>query len=84
MYTHLAKGFATASQESLMVINRRKLNSCLQHFFEPFKAVKGQPPALLKCLSCDGYLPFEQAAEYAKGFAAAGGDPETVIEGFGR
>lgn len=84
MYSRLAKGFETVAVDDAMLVNRRKLNCCLQHFFRGPIAKNGKPVELLQCLVCEGYLPFEHAAEYAKGFAAAGGNPELVIEGFGR
>jgi hypothetical protein len=84
MYTHLAKGFATSAVDDAMRVNRRRLNSCMQHFFKGPLKRNGVAAELLQCMVCEGFLPLETAAEYARGFAAAGGDPETVIQGFGR
>lgn len=70
----------TAMQE-----NRRVLNKCLLHYFDTTGIFESaEAPALLRCVMCKGFLPFEQAAEYARGFAAAGGDPELVMPGFTR
>lgn len=66
--------------------NRRRLNSCPAHQFDVsgIDWERGFLPTRFTCMNCDGSLPELSAVEYARGFAAAGGNPETVIEGFGR
>lgn len=64
---------------------RARLYACAMHVFDT-KGVTSwsNAPASLTCAMCGEWLPTMEAAQYARGFAAAGGDPETVIEGFGR
>jgi len=84
MYSHLAKGFSEAAQDDAMAVNRRRLNSCSQHFFDSPKKVNGVAAALLRCVMCDGWMPLEWADQYARGFMHANGDPEVVLPGFTR
>lgn len=69
-----------------IAVNRQRLNSCPGHQFDASTIdwERGHLPSRFVCLRCDGWLPDLCAVEYARGFAAAGGDPELVIEGFGR
>lgn len=70
---------------SAIAENRQRLNGCLLHYFDTTGMFDAkEPPALLRCVMCQGILPLEIAAEYARGFAAAGGNPELVVPGFSR
>ncbi|AXC34286.1 hypothetical protein P7I17_gp32 [Escherichia phage Halfdan] len=61
--------------------NRRKLDACPRHLFDV-----GPPPYQLgqkvTCAICDGYMPVTDAAQYARGYMAAGGNPDDVIKNF--
>lgn len=66
--------------------NRRKLTACVLHSFDS-KTIdwhRGLVPATLLCTICGGREETLAAVAYARGYAAAGGDPEMVIEGFTR
>lgn len=63
---------------------RRVTDACAMHVFDCHGLDRKNPPLRLKCVMCTGSLPTMEAGAYAAGFAAAGGDPETVIEGYGR
>lgn len=86
MHSHPAESLAEANRAALVQANRRRLNGCGQHVFDcmPIDWANKIAPETLRCRVCGGILRFEEAAQYAKGFAAAGGNPEHVIEGFGR
>lgn len=58
--------------------NRIRLDSCKRHLFDPNDEVKAG--AKLICQSCKGKIDMLDAAEYIKGFKAAGGDPCLVWE----
>jgi hypothetical protein len=62
-----------------------RLWACAMHVFKPsvmaWKAA-GRPDRLT-CAMCLQWMPLMEASAYARGFAAAGGDAEAVIEGFG-
>lgn len=61
--------------------NREALNNCKQHSFIvpdaplPFKLK-------LKCSNCGSWMDAIQAMEYARGWKAAGRDPNEIIPGF--
>lgn len=61
--------------------NREALNNCKQHSFVvpdapfPFKLK-------LKCSNCGGWMDAIQAMEYARGWKAAGRDPNEIIPNF--
>lgn len=65
---------------------RARLYACTLHVFDMsnVEIAPGKLPARLTCVMCTEWLPTIEAAQYVRGFAAAGGDPEIVIEGFGR
>lgn len=69
-----------------IVTNRRRLNGCDAHHFDgtAIDWERGLLPARFVCLKCGGWLPDLAAVEYARGFAAAGGNPELVLPGFTR
>lgn len=62
-------------------VNREALNNCKQHSFVvpdaplPFKLK-------LKCSNCGGWMDAIQAMEYARGWKAAGRDPNEIIPDF--
>lgn len=70
-----------------VALNRQILNACPRpHQFDA-SAIdweRGHLPARFNCLRCGGWMADLQAVAYAEGIADAGGDPEAVIEGFGR
>lgn len=78
--------FRAAIVRDSVAVNRRILNGCTAHQFDAsvIDWERGLLPARFECLRCGGWLPELAAIEYARGFAAAGGDPDAVIEGFGR
>lgn len=61
--------------------NRKLLDGCLRHKFDI-----GEPPyrlgMQLHCLNCNGKLDAVQAYAYARGYEAAGRDPNEIIPGF--
>lgn len=61
--------------------NRRKLDACPRHLFDV-----GDPPYTLgqkvTCEICTGYMPVTDAAQYARGYMAHGGNPDDVIKNF--
>lgn len=61
--------------------NRIKLDACLKHRFNI-----GEPPYQLGekfvCANCAGTIDAVQAYAYARGFEAAGGNPNEIIPGF--
>lgn len=64
---------------------RATLYACAMHVFDTsgIELVASKIPHRLTCVMCKAWMPTLEAAAYARGFAAAGGDPQTVIEGFG-
>lgn len=64
---------------------RERLYACSMHVFNMGGIVieAGKIPPRLTCVMCTEWMPTMEAAAYARGFAAAGGDPNTIIEGFG-
>lgn len=63
---------------------RERLADCSMHVFamDGIERVAGKIPPRLTCVMCTEWMPTLEAAAYARGFKAAGGDPNTVIEGF--
>lgn len=61
--------------------NRNALEQCPRHDFE-----STNPPYEIgqkfKCRECKGLMPAIEALAYARGYQAAGGDPNKIIEGF--
>ncbi len=80
--TTLTQEFAQHAEEC----RREVLYSCPLHVFDMrgIEFVAGKIPARLTCVMCKQWFPTLEAASYARGFKAAGGDADTVIEGFGR
>lgn len=78
----LIEEFAQHAEEQ----RRAVLYSCSMHVFDTngIERKPGQIPDRLTCVVCKQWLPTMEACAYARGFAAAGGDPSIVIEGFGR
>lgn len=63
---------------------RERLANCPMHVFNMtgIELAAGKIPPRLTCVMCTEWLTTLEAAAYARGFKAAGGDPNTVIEGF--
>jgi len=61
--------------------NRKKLDECKQHAFADVS-----PPFYLgQCFVCDncgGHMQAVEACQYARGFHAAGGNPNLIIPNF--
>jgi hydrogenase maturation factor HypF (carbamoyltransferase family) len=61
--------------------NRRKLDECKQHAF-----IDASPPYHMyhafHCTNCGGHMQAIEAAQYARGFKAAGGNPNLIIPNF--
>lgn len=64
-----------------IALNRVKLDCCEQHEFETH-GVEVQIGKRVKCKRCGGEMSLIQANEYVRGFAAGGGNPELVWEGW--
>lgn len=58
--------------------NRVKLNGCAAHRVDPGKYKLGQK---MECENCHGTMNGPDFVLYAKGYAAAGGDPNDVWPG---
>lgn len=61
-------------------------NACGLHAFDTHGVDiwSATVPDRLLCVMCKETLPTLEAIQYARGFAASGNDPNTIIEGFGR
>lgn len=61
--------------------NRAKLDSCAKHKFD-----LGEPPFKLAskavCLNCGGKEALTAIGDYCKGYKAAGGNPNDIVENF--
>lgn len=68
------------------VESQQRRNACSLHVFDMrgIERIARKVPPRLRCVMCLEWMDTVEACAYARGFAAAGGDPETVIEGFGR
>lgn len=65
--------------------NMRVLSGCIVHRFNTREITDwSTAPERLECIHCGGHMTVPLAHSYATGWAAHGGDPELVIEGFGR
>jgi hypothetical protein len=56
--------------------NFEQLEACSAHHFDSTEPVK--PGLTVRCKKCGGLMTMQQAAMYATGFRAAGGDPNEV------
>jgi hypothetical protein len=63
---------------------RGRLIACPLHQFNMtgIERVAGKIPQRLTCIVCEEWMPTLEAAAYARGFQAAGGNPDLVIDGF--
>jgi hypothetical protein len=76
---------AAFQQRDDALANLRRLGECAAHRFDTAHILDwADAPERFTCLNCKGTMTPVAAHAYACGFAAAGGDPETVIQGFGR
>lgn len=61
--------------------NRERLDGCSKHFFD-----LGAPPfsfgAKCACQRCGGVMDLTLINEYARGYAAAGGNPNDVVANY--
>lgn len=61
--------------------NRRKLDGCARHLF-----IIGPPPYAIgmrgKCSNCDGEMSLTDVSQYARGYQAAGLNPDIVVPGW--
>lgn len=61
--------------------NRERLEGCAKHFFD-----LGAPPyslgAKCHCTRCGGVMDLVVIDQYARGYAAAGGDPNDVVKNY--
>uniref|UniRef100_A0AAU6VZW7 Chaperone protein DnaJ n=1 Tax=Pseudomonas phage Pavpe01 TaxID=3138545 RepID=A0AAU6VZW7_9VIRU len=71
----------TAAMLAAIKENRRKLDACPRHFLDI-----GPPPYRIgqkvECKRCNGTMSLTDAAQYARGYLAAGRHPDEVIPGF--
>ncbi len=61
--------------------NRATLDECPKHRF-PLKGVKLRLGARVMCTHCGGLLDLVRINDYARGYTAAGGNPEDVAPGW--
>lgn len=78
-FTHdEAKGLMAEIKE-----NRRKLNACPKHLFDDVGALPpGGGTAWRKrrcCANCGGFMEDKDIVQYARGYMAAGRDPDEVM-----
>lgn len=59
--------------------NRRKLDSCDRHLFDPETYKLG---CRMRCLKCDGTISSTDVPTYIAGYRAAGGDPGDIWPGW--
>lgn len=73
----------TEAQHRAEERRRDRLAGCPLHVFAMagIERVAGKIPPRLTCVMCDEWMPTLEACAYARGYEAAGGDPNTVIEG---
>lgn len=57
--------------------NQKRLDNCKRHHFPTFPEVTFGMK--LDCSKCGGRIDAVRAYEYAKGYAAAGGDPNDIF-----
>lgn len=65
--------------------NQHRLDGCKRHRFPTLPPTNEIPFRIglkLDCINCGGSLDALQAYAYARGYAAAGGDPNDVIPGW--
>lgn len=60
--------------------NRETLNNCKRHLFIMPETISFKQK--LKCSNCGGWMDAVHAMEYARGYQAAGRDPNEIIPGF--
>lgn len=64
---------------SMIQQNRRRVDQCPRHKF-----AIGEPPYAIGtksiCQNCNGELSLVEIAAYARGYAAAGGSPNDIVE----
>lgn len=61
--------------------NRAKLDACKRHNFT-INNVPMELGAKVKCNVCGGWLELVRVKDYCRGYKAAGGNPNDVVEGF--
>lgn len=61
--------------------NRNKLDACTRHNFT-IKNVPMELGAKVKCNNCGGWLDLTRVNDYCRGYKAAGGNPNDIVEGF--
>lgn len=61
-------------------VNRETLNNCKRHLFIMPETISFKQK--LKCSNCGGWMDAVHAMEYARGYQAAGRDPNEIIPGF--
>jgi hypothetical protein len=61
--------------------NRKLLDDCRKHSFI-WPSVPLMFKLKLECSNCGGRMDALEAAQYTRGFEAAGGNPNEIIEGF--
>lgn len=63
--------------------NQARLDNCKRHHFPTWPENIGRALGLkVDCCNCGGTIDARMAAAYARGYAAAGGDPNDVIPGW--
>lgn len=63
--------------------NQKRLDECKRHHFPTWPThLSARIGLKVDCTNCGGSMCALQAAAYARGYAAAGGDPNHIIPGW--